>query len=378
MIYLDNASTSFPKAPGLAEFVKNFIDESCFNVGRGSYRKAQAAAETAFVARENLARMFGAKSGKHVVFTAGATESLNFCLRGLLKKGDRVLAGPMEHNAVYRTLNYLQAQGVTVDYWRGDKNGEPVWEDLAAKLLTKPKLLVTTHASNVCGTVMPIGEIGRLCKENGVIFIVDAAQTAGVLPVDAEKTNIDALCFSGHKGMLSLPGTGVCILSDRAARLCSPLLYGGTGSFSERGEMPPLLPDRFEAGTPALVCIAALNFSTQYIASQGAAIFSREQRLQQRFESGLAAIRAVEIIGKAALRCPVTALNFKNIDNGEAAFRLDEEFGVMVRSGLQCAPLAHKTLGTFPAGVVRFSFGHNNSDADVDAALAALASIAGR
>lgn len=376
MIYFDNASTSFPKADGLADFVKNFIETNCFNVNRGSYASAEQTAEIVFETRDSVAKFFNAKKGKNVVFSSGVTQSLNVVIKGLLKSGDSIVTSSIEHNAVYRPLYDLSQKGVDVQYAFCNNSGEIDLNDLESKLKQHPKMLVMTHASNVCGAIMPIKEIGAICKKYDVLFILDSAQSAGVLDIDVQRDNIDVLCFTGHKGLLALQGVGGCVFSDRTAQETLPLIHGGTGSFSHLAEMPTLLPDKFEAGTLNLTGIASLRYTLQYIEQIGIKnIFAHEKELQNYFESAIADTPAVKIVGKAKERCAVTALDFTNSDNGEAAFMLDEKYTVMTRSGLHCSPLAHKTLGTFPRGVVRVSFGHKNTKEEVDVLIAAIKSL---
>jgi len=379
MIYFDNASTSFPKAPGLGECVKNFIETSCFNINRSSYNLALKADGMVYETRDLIAKTFGTPDPKNVIFTSGTTQSVNIALNGLLKAGDVAISSTFEHNAVYRTLEHLKTIGVQPYYVtciHDITSYLKQWEEIIKQ--KKPKVVVCTHASNVCGAIMPITEIGRLCHENGVIFVVDAAQTTGVLDINMERDNIDILCFSGHKGLLSVPGIGACVMSANVSKQLEPFIYGGTGSFSHSKDMPALLPDKFEAGTSNLVGIAAMKYSLEYVLKVGMEnIFNKEKEIQKYFEESLKNISSVRIIGeKFEKRCPVSALWFDNIDNAEAAFRLDDEYEIMVRSGLQCAPMAHQTLNTFPQGVVRFSFGHTNTMEQVEIAIKAIKSIA--
>lgn len=373
MIYLDNASTSFPKAPGVAEYVKNFIETSCFNVNRASYGAALHAEETVFDTRELLAEFFGAKDGRNVVFTGGVTQAINTAVFGLIKSGDGVVTSVMEHNAVLRPLSSLAASGAAVDYINCD-GGVMNLADAEEKISRRPKAVVLTHASNVCGSVNPISEIGRMCRENGALFIVDCAQTGGVIDIDVVRDNIDALCFAGHKGLMALQGIGGMVLSERAARLMKPLIHGGTGSFSHLTSMPDVLPDKFEAGTLNLPGIASLKASLAFLKASGIGNIRRhENALRAAFEDALKGVDGIRLAGTAnPERCAVTSVDFVNIDNGEAAYILDTRYDIKVRSGLHCAPLAHKALGTFPQGTVRFSFGFFNTADDVAAAVTAI------
>jgi len=378
MIYLDNASTSFPKAPGLEDWIKKFIEESCVNVNRGLYATSFSSAEMVFETRELLADFFGGDKSRNVVFTSGVTQSLNTVIKGILQPGDHVITSTMEHNAVYRPLTYLEQHGVKVHYANCLESGEVSVDDIERLMqLYSPKMLVMTHASNVCGTIMPVDKIGKLCKRYGVLFVVDSAQSAGILDINMARDNIDVLCFTGHKGLLGLPGIGGIVFNDKSAMIAQPITHGGTGSFSHLADMPEVMPDRFEAGTMNLPGIASLYHSIKYINQIGIAnIFAKEKALQDRFEKGIAKLDNVKRIAYTAKnRCAVSALDFTLIDHGEAAYRLDEEFGIMVRSGLHCSPLAHKTLGSYPQGVVRFSFGYSNTEDEIDQAIEAIKTI---
>ncbi len=378
MIYFDNASTSHPKAPGVADAVKNVLERGCFNINRGGYAGAYEMSALVFETREKIARLFGCSSGRQVVFTGGVTQSLNMALKGLLCPGDRVVTTRMEHNAVLRPLAQLQRQGVLVDVARCGPDGMLDLADMDEKITTQTKLVVMTHASNVCGAILPVREVGAICRERGALLLVDCAQTAGVLPLSMRRDNIDMLAFAGHKGFLAAQGLGGLVLSQAIANKMTPLIAGGTGSHSHLADMPEELPDRLEAGTLNLPGIAALSAALDYIEKIGInAIYSREMALFARLTDGLRAIPGVRLLGpmNPADRCAVAALDFPSWDNAAVAARLDEEYGIMTRCGLHCAPEAHKALGTFPRGVVRCSLGHQNTEAEVDQFLSALAQI---
>ena len=378
MIYLDNASTTFPKAPGLADFVKDFIENNCFNINRGLYASAFSSGEMVFETRELLVDFFGGDKCRNVVFTSGVTQSLNMVTKGILQPGDHVITTTMEHNAVYRPLTYLEQQGIIVHYAHCLESGEVCVDDIERLIkLHHPKMVVMTHASNVCGAVMPVAEIGKLCKKHDVLFVLDSAQSAGVIDIKMDRDNIDAVCFTGHKGLMGLPGIGGIVFNNKTAMMTQPINHGGTGSFSHMADMPDVMPDRFEAGTMNLPGIASLYYSLQYLNKVGIeTIFAKEKQLQKRFEDGIKNFDNVKQVANTAKnRCAVTALDFTMIDHGEAAFRLDDEFEIMTRSGLHCAPLAHKTIGTYPQGVVRFSFGYHNTEEEIDQALQAIKTI---
>lgn len=378
-IYLDNASTSFPKPEGVAEAVYDFIKNIGSNINRGTYSRAYDTEETVYDTRERLCRLFNFPDCKNVVFTPNITTSLNIVIKGLLSDGDHVLVSAMEHNAVMRPLTQLEKAGVSFDRIPCTREGELVAEETEKLIKPNTKAIIMTHASNVCGTVMPIKEVGDICRRRELKFIVDSAQSAGVLPIDMEKMNIDALCFTGHKGLLGPQGTGGFIIRDELVRNMEPIISGGTGSISHTENIPDFMPDRFEPGTLNLPGIMGLNAALKFIEDKGIDdIYKEETALAERFLEEISTIGdMVEIIGKKSIngRTGVVSLDFKGMDNAEAAYRLSEEFGILTRVGLHCAPNAHKTLGTFPRGTVRFSFGQFNTYEDAEAAAEAVKKI---
>ena len=378
MIYFDNGSTSHPKAPGVPEAVKDILVNGCFNINRGNYAGAYAMSDLVFSVREKIASLFDCPDSRHVVFTGGVTISLNMVLKGLLRPGDRVVTTQMEHNAVIRPLTQLQGLGVHVDMVRCGADGALDMDDMEAKITAQTKLVVMTHASNVCGVILPIRIVGEICRKYGSLLVVDCAQTAGVLPISMRKDNIDILTFAGHKGLLATQGIGGLVLSQQIADDITPLVAGGTGSYSHLANMPAELPDRLEAGTLNLPGVAALSKALDYIASVGTeAIYAREMFLLAHLAEGVSGLEGARIIGpeKASDKCAVAALDFSGMDNSAVSGRLDEEYGIMTRCGLQCAPVAHRALGTFPRGVVRCSLGHMNTEAEVDELVSALREI---
>lgn len=381
MIYFDNSSTSHPKAPGVADAVKALLEQGCFNVNRGGYMGAYQISALVFETREKIAALFDAPSSRQVVFTSGVTQSLNMVLKGLLVSGDHVVTTQMEHNAVMRPLAQLQQQGVRVDVARCGSDGMLDLADLERKIRPNTKMVVMTHASNVCGALMPLRAVGTICRERGVLLALDTAQTAGVLPISMREDCIDILAFTAHKGLLAAPGLGGLVLSQAIADRMIPLIAGGTGSHSHLLEMPTELPDRLEAGTMNLPGIAALSAALDYIGEVGiGTIHGKEMALLARLNAGIEQLPGVRLLGPSSLedKCAVAALDFPALDNARVAARLDEEYGIMTRSGLHCAPEAHKALGTFPEGVVRCSFGHRNSEDEVDLLLSALRRIVGQ
>ena len=368
-VYLDNAATSFPKAPGVGEAMRRYVERLGRNVGRGSYAPAMEAAGGVLAVREKLAALVGAPDPRNIIFTPGATWGLNLLLRGLLRPGDRVITSPMEHNAVLRPLEQLRAAGVSVELLPCTDRGELVLDGLAERL-PGARAVALTHASNVSGTLFPIGQVGALCRQAGVFFLVDAAQTLGVLPVDVAAMGIDGLAFPGHKGLLGPQGIGGLALSPALAEALEPVVSGGTGSLSESLAMPPFLPDKFEAGTLNLPGIFGLGAALDYLAAEGEALRARERRLARHLWGRIMELdgEGLRVLGSGDpnRRVGVVSVDFPGRDNGEMAFRLEQEYGVQTRCGLHCAPLAHRTLGTFPQGAVRFSVGPFNTFAEID------------
>lgn len=413
-IYLDQASTSSPKAPGVARVMSDFLESGGYNISRGHYQGAEAAGLAVLDARKAVARFFHFPAYRRVVFTNNITHSLNLVLKGFLRPGDRVICSSMEHNAMMRPLRQLEKIGVIVEEVPNDAQGRWPLEAVQEALKKPARALTMTAASNVCGTVLPFREVAKLCHEAGTAFILDTAQVAGTLPLDAAELGCDALCFTGHKGLLGPQGIGGVLFSERMAEECSPLISGGTGSFSDSEELPPLLPDRFEAGTQNLPGILGLGAALAYLEGLNAEaqaegspateavpgtrsafeqaqkglwkIAAAELALCRRFLEGAEALSErlpLRILGLPSSSCQlekeervaVVSLDFPEHDNARVAWLLDQNYGIMTRTGLHCAPQAHKTLGSFPRGSVRFSFGGTNTVEEVDAALAALAEI---
>jgi cysteine desulfurase family protein len=374
-IYLDHGSTSFPKAPGVGNAMMDLLAEGGFNIGRGGYESAYSLAERVIGVRQQIRDFFGFETDSNVVFTPNVTYSLNVLIGGLLKAGDHVITSTMEHNAVARPLEAAKQRGVTVSYAQADGIGSIEPEVIEALIRPNTRAVVLIHGSNVCGTLLPITEIGEICKRRGVLFAVDTAQTAGVVPIDMKKMGIDALAFTGHKGLLGPQGIGGLLLRDEIASSVSPLIFGGTGSRSDSLEMPEFLPDKFEPGTLNLPGIIGLSAALDYITEVGIdQIRSIETSLVRRFLEAMLERNDVRVVGREGLsdRCPIVSLDFIKKDNAEISYRLDQEFGIMTRCGLHCAPLAHRSLGTFPAGTVRFSFGHQNTIEEVDQTIQAI------
>ena len=382
-IYLDNGATSFPKPKEVADAVYEYMTSVGTNINRGGYQAAYDLEGTVFETREMLAEMFGASDCKNVVFTKNITESLNVVLKGFLKPGDHILCSSMEHNAVMRPLVQLEKKGIRFDRIPGKDTGELELDKVEAMIRPDTVAVVMTHASNLVGTLNPVREVGEICKKHGLKFIVDSAQSAGVIPIDMKEMHIDALCFTGHKSLLGPQGIGGFILDEDMIPLIDPLLSGGTGSISHTEEIPDFMPDRFEPGTMNLPGIVGLHASLKWIKEKGLdAIADHELGLTKRFLDGIAPLEEsgkLKIIGLKGIegRTGVVSIQTLGVDCADAAFRLDFEYGIMTRVGLHCAPNAHKTLGTFPVGTIRFSFGNFNTEEEVDAAVKALTEICG-
>lgn len=377
-IYLDNASTTFPKAPNVASAMADYITNCGININRGSYSLAYDVEDTIYTTRQRLNTLFNGHDPSHVVFTQNVTMSLNMVIKGLLKAGDHVLVSSMEHNAVMRPLTQLLDEGITFDTIPCDSTGSIQMDSIEPLIRPNTVALIINHASNVCGTIQPLKSIGPICKAHNLQFIVDAAQTAGVIPIDVKACHIDALCFTGHKGLLGPQGIGGIILTKEMAQTLTPLIAGGTGSFSHLETMPTHMPDAFEAGTLNLPGIIGLNEGLDYIESQGMEnIHNHELVLTQSFLEGLQSIDGINIVGKQNIqdRTAVVSITIDGMDPANIAYELESTYHIMTRVGLHCAPRAHQTLGTYPEGTVRFSFGYANTLKDVESALSALNTI---
>ena len=374
-IYFDNAATSFPKPEGVAEAVYDYIKNNGMNIGRGAYADAFASAGGVFETREKLSRLFGFDEPSNAVFTLNVTEALNMAIKGLLKPGDHVIVSSLEHNAVMRPLTQLLDRGVTFDRAPCDREGNTYGVEELIRENTKA--VIMCHASNVCGTIAPMEETGSICRRHGLIFIADCAQSAGCLPIDMEKMNIDILCFTGHKGLMGPQGTGGMLIRDRAVKMLDPLISGGTGSLSHLETLPDIMPDRFEAGTLNIAGIYGLGAALDFIEKTGVdAIHAREMELTGMFLDGIGNMKGCRVVGKQGTEGRTAVVSVvPDTDPAETAFLLDREFGIMTRVGMHCAPNAHKVLGTYPGGTLRFSFGYFNTEDEVEYCLRALDTI---
>lgn len=396
-IYLDNASTTYPKPEKVARAVYEYMTGSGMNINRGCYDQAYAVEELVLETRELLCELFHGPDCRNVIFTKNVTESLNVIIKGFLKSGDHVLVSSMEHNAVMRPLVQMAEQGITFTRIPCDKNGMLQIEEMKHCLQANTKAIIMMHASNVCGTIMPIKEVGEFCQNHGLKFIVDCAQTAGIIPIDMKEMYIDALAFTGHKGLLGPQGIGGFILQNEMIQMIEPLLSGGTGSISHTEEVPKFMPDRFEPGTMNLPGIIGLREGLLWLKETGIQnICEHEQRLTEKLINGLMFLEEkgyIRIVGikpekrtdnkniyhesKTPLRTGVVSIQTLNKELAEAAYELDADYGIMTRVGIHCAPSAHQTLETYPTGTIRFSVGWWNTEEDIEKAIEALTKICG-
>lgn len=378
MVYLDNAATSYPKAPGVASAMADYVEKVGATINRSSYASAQEAGLVTLSLRERLCRLFNHPDPTHAVLTPGATAGLNMVIKGLLRPGDHCLVSSMEHNAVMRPLVQLERGGVAFERIPCDAQGRLRLEALPGMIKLNTRLVVMAHGSNVCGTVQDAEAVGKICRERGVPFALDAAQTAGHIEVDFERFGLAALVVPGHKGLLGPQGIGALLLDADFARRLTPLVAGGTGSASDSEELPGWMPDRFESGTPNMPGVYGWEAALGWLENTGIeTLENHEKTLSKRFLEGIYGLKNVKLYGATVPegRTGVFSVGFLNCDNAEAAWRLEREFGILTRCGLHCAPSAHKTLGSFPEGSVRFSTGWANTEADIDAALSAIAAI---
>jgi cysteine desulfurase family protein len=379
IIYFDNAATSWPKPEEVPAAMARCLCGIGGSPGRSGHRLSVEAGRIVLYAREALAELFGVENPFRIVFTKNATEALNLALRGLLKTGDHVITSSVEHNSVMRPLRALEKEGVELSVVPCSIRGELDCDAIRPAVRPNTKALVLTHAANATGTILPITAAGRIAHEHGIVFIVDAAQTAGALPIRVNEMGIDLLAFTGHKSLFGPQGTGGLYIRQGLEATIPPLMAGGTGSRSEFEEQPDFLPDKYEAGTPNTVGLAGLGAGVAWILARGiGAIRAREEALTGRFLDGLKDISGVRLYGPGdpARQTALVSFNIEGLMPSEVALELDERFAILSRPGLHCAPAAHRTVGTFPQGTVRFGFGFFNAEEEIDAALSALREIA--
>ncbi|MGE5380731.1 MAG: aminotransferase class V-fold PLP-dependent enzyme [Methylocystaceae bacterium] len=377
VVYMDNAATTWPKPEAVYQAIDNFNRNLGANPGRGSNKRTLEAGMVLLDTRESLAQLFNIQDSCQIVYTPNVTEALNLGIKGLVSAGDHVITTSMEHNSVARPLHVLQQHGVELTIVGCAPDGSLNPEDTAKAIKSNTRLIVMMHASNLVGTIMPITEVGKIAHEHGIPFMVDSAQTAGVLPIDVERDNIDLLAFTGHKGLLGPQGTGGLYI--RPGIEVRQLKEGGTGSLSNLLEQPSVLPDRYESGTQNGPGIAGLGAGIKYIREHGLAdIRAHEQMLTDYLLTGFDEIPGVIIYGprNSERQTAVVSINVDGMDCGELSLYLDHEFGIITRSGLHCTPLAHQTIGTLERGTCRFSPGLFTTKADIETVVKAVHAIA--
>jgi cysteine desulfurase family protein len=373
MIYLDNAATSWPKPEAVYRAVERFIRHCGASPGRSGYRAAVEADTLLSRTRAQIKDFFGAPAGASVIFALNCTDALNIALKGLLKPGDHVVTSQLEHNSVSRPLNRLAQAGVSYSCAACSEGGMIDPEAVKALIGPKTRLIVLAHGSNVLGTVQPAAEVGRLARQHGVLFMLDAAQTAGEAPIDMQQMGVDLLACPGHKGLLGPAGTGLLVF--RGELDIQPLREGGTGSASEEAVQPKIYPERLEAGTPNTPGIAGLKAGLEFIQQEGLPkIAAHKQKLVGALWEGLSELKAIRVFGSAdpSRRAGLVTFNIQGWDPSDAAAVLESRYGLACRAGLHCAPWAHQALGTFPEGAVRFSPGYFNTEEEIAATLKAV------
>lgn len=375
MVYLDNAATSFPKPEKVYREVLNCMRNYAANPGRGSYDMSEKASQKIMECRLLLSSLFNIQNKFNIVFTYNTTDALNTGIKGVLKKGDHVISSKIEHNSVLRPLFYLSKHGIDVTLVDTDKMGYINPDDIKKEIKPNTKLIVVTHASNVIGSVQDINEIGKIAKENGITFMVDAAQSAGIIPIDVVKDNIDLLAFPGHKGLLGPQGTGGLYIKDE--NKLEELKQGGTGSNSNHLEQPDFTPDKFESGTLNTPGIAGLCEGVKFILSKGVLeINKHEHELTEYLLSELKKMNNIIIYGNKSMdkRCGVVSINLDGIDSSKVGYLLNLK-GISVRTGYHCAPLIHHIIDTENRGTVRISVGYFNTFRDIEKLISALKNI---
>ena len=377
-IYLDNAATSFPKAPGVAKAVYDFMEDIGATAGRGAYQKALQADRFVYEARKVIGNLFNYNDFSRIIFTSNITESLNMAIKGIVKEGDHIITSSLEHNAVWRCIKTLKRdKGITISTVPCTYEGHTNPKDVEGLIKKNTTLIVFNHASNVIGTLQPIREIGEIARKYNIPFLVDAAQTAGVYPIDIHKDNIDLLGFTGHKSLLGPMGTGGLVVNWDGK--IDPLKSGGTGGDSAYEYQPDYFPNCLETGTPNVAGIVGLKKAVEYILEEGIdKIYHKKKDLVGYAIKGLRQIEGITIYGPqdAEKIVSVISFNLKGISAEEVAYELDQRYGIMVRSGLHCAPYINKVIDTLDIGTVRIGIGYFNEKKDIDELVSALQKIA--
>ena len=376
MIYFDNAATTMRKPDCVVQAVTEALC-AMGNSGRGVHEGALSASRIIYDSRIALAELFGAESPERIAFTANSTQALNIAIKGVLNPGDHVITTALEHNSVLRPLYELEERGVQLTILPADKAGNVRYEDFEQEIRPNTRAIVTTHGSNLTGNLLDIGRLGGIAKKYGLLYIVDASQTAGVFDIDVQQMHIDILCFTGHKGLLGPQGTGGLYVRDGVE--VRPLLSGGSGVQTYLRSHPAQMPTALEAGTLNGHGIAGLGAAVRHILDTGMeTIRQKEQALMWEFYTQVRQIPGITVYGDFSTqnRCPIVTLNVRDCDSGEVSDALASEYGIATRPGAHCAPLMHKALGTVEQGAVRFSFSHYNTEEEINFAVSALRELA--
>ncbi|MBS5926776.1 MAG: aminotransferase class V-fold PLP-dependent enzyme [Clostridium sp.] len=377
-VYLDNASTSFPKPKIMADAMYDYIINVGGNSGRGNYSNSYESNKLILLTREKIANFFNYNKSENVIFTNNITSSLNILIKGMLKQNDHVISTTLEHNSVLRPLfECSNSLNINIDLVNSSKDGfiNPI--DIKNKINKNTKLVIISHASNVIGSIQNIKEIGAICKKNNVFFIIDTAQTAGMVKVDMHQCNANAIAFTGHKSLLGPQGIGGFIIDDLLNDECTSTFSGGTGSLSHSLTQPNFLPDKFECGTLNSPGIVGLSNSIDFINKEGLeTIYSKTSYLRSKLYEGMLNIDGIKLYGNTNFSKYTTCIsfNYKNFDPAEVSYFLEYN-GIKTRSGLHCAPLAHKSIGSYPGGTIRFSLGYFNTEKEIDYTLSILNNI---
>lgn len=378
--YLDNAATSWPKPAEVSQAMVHFLESVGANPGRSGHRLSLDSARIVYQTRELIAQLFGAPDCLRVVFGLNITDSINLALHGMLQPGDHVITSGMEHNAVMRPLRVLEKMGVCLSVAPCELDGSLDPQKIEQAILPNTKMVVINQASNVCGAILPVRQVGEIVRRHNLLLLVDAAQSAGVLPIDMQADRVDLLAFTGHKSLYGPMGTGGLVLGERVdIEKLQPVRQGGTGSRSELEIQPEFLPDRYECGTPNAVGLAGLSAALQWLAATGLeSIRKHEKQLCQALIDGLSEIPGVILYGPkdAELQTATVGFNIQGVEPSTIGMRLEDEYNILCRVGLHCAPAAHRTIGTFPTGCVRFGLGVFNTHEQVQHAIQAVRGLA--